>query len=109
MSILIHNEKELNECLKATPRLAVLFYASWCPFSQEFLPIFEKQSTGKDKCYRRVIVDDLEGLVNKYKIEVYPTVIYFEYGKIVKRLDGAHLVGLSENQLIEFIAICKLP
>ncbi|MFA6432030.1 MAG: thioredoxin family protein [Candidatus Margulisiibacteriota bacterium] len=109
MSILIHDEKELNECLKAVPKLAVLFYASWCPFSRKFLPIFEKHSTGKENNYRRVVLDDLEELAEKYNIEVYPTVLYFEKGKAVKRLDGIHEVGLDEDQLEDFISACKLP
>ena len=108
MSILLESEQELNDCLKASPKLAVLFYASWCPFSRRFVPIFEKQTTGQDKNYRRVIIDDLAGLVDKYDIEVYPTVIYFEQGKAVKRLDGEPHVGLNEKQLNGFLADCKI-
>ena len=108
MSIVINNEQELNGCLAANPKLAVLFYASWCPYSLKFLPIFEKQSTGKDKNFRRLIIDDLEALADKYGIEVYPSVIYFENGKITKRLDGIHGVGLNEKQLTEFVAVCKI-
>jgi thiol-disulfide isomerase/thioredoxin len=108
MSILLQSKKELNDCLKTNSKLAVLFYASWCPFSQRFLPQFEKRSTGQDHLYRRVVVDDLADLVNKYAIEVYPTVLYFENGKVVRRLDGEHGVGLDENQLNEFIIGCKI-
>jgi thiol-disulfide isomerase/thioredoxin len=109
MSIIVKSEEELDECLKANPKLAVLFYASWCPFSRRFLPIFEKHSTGKDKHYRRIIIDELEDLVDKYEIEVYPTVLYFENGKVTKRLDGIHEIGLDKEQLAEFVADCKLP
>lgn len=108
MSLLVNNEQELNECLKINPKVAVLFYASWCPFSRRFLPIFEQHSKGKE-CYRRVIVDELDDLVDKYEVEIYPTVIYFEKGKVVKRLDGVHEVGLTEEQLKEFLAACRLP
>ena len=108
MSVLVESEQELNECLKDNPRLAVLFYASWCPHSQRFLPLFEKQAAGKD-CYRRVIVDDLDALVDKYGIEVYPTIIYFEQGRIVKRLDGVHGAGIDEGKLTRFVAECRLP
>lgn len=108
MSTIIKNEQELNDCLAANQKLAVLFYASWCPFSQRFLPIFEKQTAGKDKNYRRVVVDALADLVDKYDIEVYPTVLYFENGKAVKRLDGVHGFGLNEEQFKDFIAACKI-
>ncbi len=108
MSLLVQDEQELNNCLKANPRLAVLFYASWCPYSHRFLPLFEKQAQGKDS-YRRVIVDDLDRLVDKYEIEVYPTVLYFEQGKVARRLDGVHAAGLDEGQLKKFVADCRLP
>ncbi len=108
MSKLVNDEKELNECLKANPRLAVLFYASWCYFSQAFLPIFEKRATGLDELYRRVVIDDLDGLVSRDRIEVYPTVIYFERGKESRRLDGVPGRGLDEDQLNDFIADCRL-
>jgi thiol-disulfide isomerase/thioredoxin len=108
MSVLVHSQQELNECLKAQPKVAVLFYASWCPFSRRFLPLFEQQAKGKE-CYRRVIVDELDDLVDKYEIEFYPTVIYFEKGKIVRRLDAVHEVGLNDDQLAKFVADCRLP
>ncbi len=36
------SEDSLNEELKTKPRAYVLFYATWCPHSQRFLPIFEE-------------------------------------------------------------------
>ncbi len=108
MSILVKDEQELNECLKATPRLAVLFYASWCPYSQRFLPLFEKQAAGHAG-YRRVLLDDLDRLADKYEIEVYPTVIYFEQGRVARRLDGVHAAGLDEVRFKRFVADCRLP
>ncbi len=35
-------EEGLDVELKGTDRVFVLFYASWCPFSARFLPIFDK-------------------------------------------------------------------
>jgi hypothetical protein len=37
---------------------------------------------------------------------VVPTVLVFEKGKLVKRLDGLHGVGLSEKQLMDFVKTC---
>jgi thiol-disulfide isomerase/thioredoxin len=108
MDINIKSEQELNGCLAANPRLAVLFYASWCPHSRRFLPIFDKIVSGREQYFRRVVVDDLDDLVDKYDIEVYPTVLYFEDGKVVKRLDGIHGLGLDEEQLNGFITECKI-
>ncbi len=109
MTVLLESAKELDKYLKENPKAAVLFYASWCPFSQRFLPIFEEQAECYKESCRRVVVDDLDELVDKYKIEVYPTVLFFENGKITKRLDGLHGIGLNEKQLVEFLNGCGLP
>ncbi|HVN67720.1 MAG TPA: thioredoxin family protein [Candidatus Sulfotelmatobacter sp.] len=108
MDINIKSEQELNDCLATNPRLAVLFYASWCPHSRRFLPIFDKHVSGKEKYFRRVVVDDLDELVDKYDINVYPTVLYFEKRKVVKRLDGIAGLGLDEKQLNGFLADCRI-
>jgi thiol-disulfide isomerase/thioredoxin len=35
----------------------VLFYATWCPFSQRFLPVFEEYAGGNPQECMSVIVD----------------------------------------------------
>ena len=77
----------------------VLFYATWCPFSRAFLPIFEEYSkTNPDECLS-VIVDEEPEICDQYKIEYYPTVIVFNKGKVHKRLDAEPHVGLNKKQL----------
>jgi thiol-disulfide isomerase/thioredoxin len=39
-------------------RALVLFYATWCPFSQRFLPVFEEYARGNPQECMSVIVDD---------------------------------------------------
>jgi thioredoxin-like negative regulator of GroEL len=105
--ILINNEKELQEVLKKKDKIFILFYAPWCGFSQRFLPIFE--GCAKDtsrQCYR-MMIDELPWLCEKYQIEVYPTVIFFEKGLPTERLDGTHGEGLSEQQFRELIRACE--
>jgi thioredoxin 1 len=104
--IFINTEQELDSILGKKDRMFVLFYADWCGFSQRFLPIFEKCALEtKNKCYR-MIVDELPRLCEKYQINVYPTVIFFEEGKPARRLDGIHGLGLSEQQFRELIRVC---
>ena len=79
----------------------VLFYATWCPFSQRFLPIFEKFSKNNPKECLRIIVDEDPDLCEEYAIEYYPTVIMFKKGKVHKRLDAEPGVGLNKKQLKE--------
>jgi thiol-disulfide isomerase/thioredoxin len=104
---LIDTEQDLEKILKTKNNIFILFYAEWCPFSQRFLPIFEKCAKDTaNRCYRMVI-DEHPNLCEKYSVEVYPTVIFFEKGKVLKRLDGIHGVGLYEKQFRDLISTCR--
>jgi thioredoxin 1 len=102
----VDDENSLEGLPKSEERVFVLFYASWCPFCQRFLPIFEKFSQDKTRKCASVVTDDKEDLCEKYSVEVVPTVLGFEKGKLVKRLDGSQGVGLSEKQLKDFVKTC---
>ena len=105
--ILINNEEELGTILKMKDHIFILFYAPWCPFSRQFLAVFEKCSKDTSmQCYR-MMVDEYPALCDKYHIEVFPTVLFFEQGKVSKRLDGIHGVGLSEQQFRGLIGACE--
>ena len=77
----------------------VLFYATWCPFSQRFLPIFEEYSKSNPEECLSVIVDEELGVCEEYDIQYYPTVIMFKKGKVHKRLDAEPGIGLNKKQL----------
>jgi thioredoxin-like negative regulator of GroEL len=105
--ILIKTEKDLEKILKEKNPCFILFYADWCPFSLRFLPIFETcAQNANSRCYR-MIIDEHPHLCKRYSIEVYPTVIFFESGKVVKRLDGSHGFGLNEQQFQDLIKACE--
>lgn len=108
MSRMIRERHELAEWLKSNDRVFVLFYASWCPFSLGFLPIYEKHAAGRDSHFVRMTLDGNEDLFDEHGIEVYPTVVFFRAGKAHKRLDGKHLAGLKETQLTDLIASCGM-
>jgi thiol-disulfide isomerase/thioredoxin len=92
-------EFELDGMVKNKKKVFVLFYASWCPFSQRFLPIFEKYSQNSSQECIRVKTDDKAKLCEKYLIDTVPTVLLFELGTVTQRLDGEPGAGLSEQQL----------
>jgi thioredoxin 1 len=92
-------EYDLEDILKTKNKVFVLFYASWCPFSQRFLPIFEKYTQDNPTGCLRVKIDDKAKLCEKYSVDVVPTVLLFENGQVTKRLDGAPGAGLNEKQL----------
>ncbi|MCW3996600.1 MAG: thioredoxin family protein [Candidatus Bathyarchaeota archaeon] len=91
----------VDKLLESMDRAFVLFYASWCYFSQQFLPIFQHYAKlHPDECLS-VIIDDKPELCEKYSIDYYPTVLLFEKGKVIKRLDATPGGGLTEQQLKE--------
>jgi thioredoxin 1 len=106
--VLIGSEEELEAAIRSRDRLMVLFYASWCPFSQAFLGLFRKHAAAGDPCYARIIVDNGDPLTEKYGIDVFPTVLFFENGKLAKRLDGMYHRGLSQGQLEDFARRCAV-
>ena len=91
-----------HEHIKDKDRATVLFYATWCPFSQEFLPIFEEYSRSNPKECLSLIADEVPDVFEEYDIEYYPTVIIFKRGKVHKRLDSEPHVGLNKKQLKDF-------
>jgi len=106
--LLLGGRRNLNTKIGSREKLMVLFYATWCPFSRAFLTTYLSHAATGDPCYARLIVDDGDPLVEKYKIEVFPTVLFFEKGRLVHRLDGAYHRGLSEGQLKEFARRCAV-
>jgi len=86
-------------------RAFVLFYATWCPFSQMFLPEFEEYARSNPKECMSVVVDDRPDLCDRYEIEFYPSVLLLKKGKVEKRLDAEPGVGLNKKQLMDFVRI----
>jgi thioredoxin 1 len=97
------SQTEFEKALRTQKKLVALFYASWCPFSRRFLPIYEKCTLNSPTPCVRVMIDDREDLCEKYSIAVFPTVLVFENGEVAKRLDGVPGEGLSEEQLKGFL------
>jgi len=96
------DEENIEAVLKSKDRAFVLFYASWCPFSQAFLPVFKEYAkTNPQECIS-VVVDDKPDLCDKYLIEYYPTVLLLKKGQVHKRLDATPGVGLTKKQLAKF-------
>jgi len=91
-------EYDIEKALRNKEKVFVLFYASWCPFSRRFLPIFEKYSETRPQSCMRVKIDDKAKLTEKYSVDVVPTVLVFEKGTVTKRLDGEPGAGLDEKQ-----------
>lgn len=103
----VENEYKLEQDVGSKEKVFVLFYASWCPFSQRFLPLFQKFAKDKTRACLQIVTDDKANLCERYSVEVVPTVLFFKNGRVVKRLDGAPGKGLNEKQLKEFAESCS--
>lgn len=105
---LVDNLRDLEKTVREKDRVIALVYASWCPFCRRFLPIFQQYAQEERRHFLR-IQDDRESVGEKYSVDVFPTVLFFEKGTVSKRLDGEPGVGLSEKQLADFVKSCPLP
>jgi thiol-disulfide isomerase/thioredoxin len=94
-------KNSVDDELKSKEKAFVLFYASWCPYSQRFLPIFEEFAKGHPKECLSIVIDDKPDLCEKYEIDYYPTVLLFKKGEVEKRLDATPGLGLTKKQLKE--------
>ncbi len=95
----VDNEVDLNEELNTNDKVLVLFYATWCPYCVRFVPAFKKMVTTNIGKIVHVILDDYDSpLWDKYGVEAVPTVVLFEKGKVIRRLDGQFGIGLNEKQ-----------
>jgi thiol-disulfide isomerase/thioredoxin len=97
-------KSDIDNVLKSKEKAFVLFYASWCPFSQRFLPIFEDYAKNNPQECMSVVIDDKHDLCEKYEIDYYPTVLLFKNGAIEKRLDATPGLGLTKKQLHDLTA-----
>jgi thioredoxin 1 len=103
--IQIDSQKELTEQLNKHPKTLAVFFASWCPFCRNFLATVDK--TLGNYGFEHIIhisLDDYDSpLWDEYSVEAVPTLVYFENGKIAKRLDAEAGEGLSEKRCMEWL------
>ena len=95
----LYKKSDLSDQVKGKEKAYVLFYATWCGFSQRFLPIFQEYAKKNPEECLSVIVDEDPEVCEEFAIEYYPTVIMFKKGKVHKRLDAEPGVGLDKRQL----------
>ena len=105
------NKQDLNSLLKKHEKILVLFYASWCPYCNSFVPLFDKKIEDfKVATVIHVLLDDYDNpLWDDYSINAVPTIIYFKKGNVSKRLDGRFGVGLNEKQLNLWLEKFNVP
>lgn len=109
--IKVNSKKDLASELKKSKKVLALFYASWCPYCVRFVPTFDKKaaSLGFENVVH-VLLDDYDNpLWDDFDVPAVPTIIFFEAGKVCKRLDGKLGRGLSEGEFKTWIAEFEQP
>jgi len=79
-----------RDVLKADKPVLVDFYADWCGPCRKLAPTVEKlarQYEGR-AIVRKVNVDQLSSLADRYRVQSIPMVLLFKDGKEVQRLSG---------------------
>jgi thioredoxin 1 len=101
----ITSKKDLSEQLNKNSKVLVLFYASWCPYCRNFLQTVDKSlaSYGFEHIVHANLDDYDNPLWEDYSVEAVPTLVYFEGGKVSKRLDAESGAGLTEKRCREWL------
>lgn len=102
----VDNRGQLEQALSGGENRLVLFYSAYCPFCLSFLPAFEAGAAAAPENFIKACTDGSEELEDLFAVEVVPTVLFFEGGKLSKRLDGKLGRGLSAENLAAFTAAC---
>ena len=104
--LIVTGRSDLETVINAKERLLALVFATWCPFCRRFLPVFAKYADGREDFLS--VQDDEEIVADAYGVDIIPSVLFFENGKLTKRLDGQFGIGLKESELAAFIEHCGL-
>jgi len=105
---LVDNQADLDKALKQADKVIALVYASWCPFCRRILPVTEQFDQDERRNFL-LVEDDGEIIAERYTINVFPTLLFFNKGAVSRRLDGTPGVGLNEAQVKDFIKHCSEP
>ena len=95
-------EAELAKILAAR-KVAVLFYAGWCPDCTAFMPDFDAAAAkSKVKVAKARIDEDENPIWDDYEIERVPTVVLFEDGKEKMRAEekGGKIDGKKLEKML---------
>ncbi|MFQ5908457.1 MAG: thioredoxin family protein [Thermoplasmata archaeon] len=96
---------EFNEAVvRAEGPVLTLFYAGWCGYCQDFLPLFRATDAGTVKKIEVDISEEINPLWDTYVIQVVPTLILFEGETVLGRADGTLGKGLTQTDLDEILA-----
>lgn len=103
----ILTKPDLDAELRGPGVKLLLFYSARCPFCTSFMPDFDAQARAAAEPFLKLSTDELPELEDAFSVEVVPTVLCFEGGRLRSRLDGAPGRGLDAEKLEAFLKACR--
>lgn len=89
-----------HEVLDSTEPVLVDFWGAWCRPCHALAPALENVSNNVIGAkVGKVNVDEQPGLMNEYKIQALPTLLFFKNGQVVDRLVGLQNEAILQNTL----------
>lgn len=89
-------------------RVVMLYHASWCPFSRIFLPDFEAAEAEASVPFARAdLRHPLDPRWDDHGVHVTPTLVYYEKGEELERVDGVRRHGLDKADLEAFLDVVE--
>lgn len=89
--------------LRARERVLVLFDAAWCALARPFRAAFEAAEPEAPVPFARADLTRKDARWDRYRILVAPTLVYYEHGEELERIEGVRGHGLLPEDLEEML------
>jgi protein disulfide-isomerase A1 len=102
----VATDSNFDELLSSNPYVMVEFYAPWCGHCKRLQPEYEKaaQIVGDRAVLAKLDATTEKNSASKYDIQGYPTVLWFEYGKMKEEYEG----GRSAEDISSWV-LARVP
>lgn len=103
------DSKSLESAVSDNPHILISFYVPWCMNCKRLLPELSKaadilQKNETDVALAKINVDVHKNSAQHYKIESFPTILYFMHGKLVEKYPGKRTAEAIVEYLLEKIS-----
>ena len=81
-------------------RYVVCFAAAWCPITRRFLPKFVAERARLPATLAIADITDTDSrLWDTFRIAITPSIVVFEHGEVVFRVNGRRFLGIGDAAL----------
>lgn len=83
-------EKSFDAAIGGSKLVMVDFYTTWCGPCKKMAPFVQQisENRAKDVTVLQVDAEAMAGIADRYRLEGYPTVIFFKNGQVIGRVLG---------------------